>query len=359
MRTLLLCPELFARESGIQRILRLYLRALCELADDGDRVDLIVLNDAEFPSAKLAAYSNSRLSLRLACSGNKTQFLWTAVHGASDVNRLLCGHLGQLVAAWLARCCNRRLDYYLVAHGIEVWKTYTGLEKLALRGARRILCVSEFTRREMQRQVNLPDWRFEVVPNALDPFFADDPPAGGPAEGPPVILAVTRLDPRERYKGVDHLIEALPAVRRAMPGTRLRVVGSGADLHRLVALARQQGVAEAVEFAGFLDDQQLREAYRDCTLFALPSYAEGFGIVFLEAMARGKPCLGARAGAIPEIIDPTSGVLAGYGNLAEIKDQLVWALQQHWDPLAIKAHAAQFSYPVFKSRLEQALKASS
>jgi glycosyltransferase involved in cell wall biosynthesis len=359
MKTLLLCPELFARESGIQRILRLYLRALCETAGDGDRVDLIVLNDAEFPPAKLAAFSNSRLSMRLACSGNKAQFLWTAVQGASDADRLVCGHLRQLMAAWLARGFNRRLDYYLVAHGIEVWKTYSGLERLALRRARRILCVSEFTRREMQRQIDLPDGRFEVVPNALDPFFADDPPAGVPAEGSPVILAVARLDPRERYKGVDHLIEALPAVRLAIPGTKLRVVGSGGDLHRLMTLARQQGVADAVEFAGFVDDQQLREAYRDCTLFALPSFAEGFGIVFLEAMARGKPCLGARAGAIPEIIDQTSGVLAGYGNLAEISDQLVWALQQRWDSRAIKAHAAQFSYPVFKSRLERALKASS
>ena len=355
MKTLLLCPELFARESGIQRILRLYLKALCETAGNGDRVDLVVLNDLEFPAAKLAAFSNDRLALRLACGGNKAQFLWAAVHGASDVDRLLCGHFRQLVAAWLARCFNPRLDYYLVAHGIEVWKTYSALEKLALRRARRILCVSEFTRREMQRRIDLPEWRFEVVPNALDPFFADDPSDGASSDGPPVILSVARLDPRERYKGVDHLIEALPAVRQAVPGARLRIVGSGGDLHRLVALAEQKGVADAVEFAGFVDDQQLREAYRDCTLFALPSCAEGFGIVFLEAMARGKPCLGARAGAVPEIIDQTSGVLAGYGNLAEITDQVVWALQQKWDSRAIKARAAQFSYPAFKARLQQAL----
>ena len=356
---MLLCPELFARESGIQRILRLYLKALCETAGDGGTVDLVVLNDLDFPASKMAAYSNDHLALRLACGGSKTQFLWNAVHGASDVDRLVCGHLGQLVAAWLARCFNRRLDYYLVAHGIEVWRTYSALERIALRRARRILCVSEFTRREMQRRIDLPEERFQVVPNALDPFFANDPPAGVSSEGPPVILSVARLDPRERYKGVDHLIEALPAVRLAVPGVRLRVIGSGGDLQRLSELAGKKGVSDAVEFSGFVDDQQLREAYRDCTLFALPSYAEGFGIVYLEAMARGKPCLGARAGAVPEIIDQASGVLAGYGNVPDITNQLVWALQQHWDSDAIKAHAAQFSYPVFKMRLEQALKASS
>jgi glycosyltransferase involved in cell wall biosynthesis len=353
---MLLCPELFARESGVQRILRLYLKALCDMAGDADRVDLVVLNDHELPVAKLAAFSNNRLQLRMACGGRKAQFIWAAVHGSSGTDRILCGHLGQLIAAWLAQCFNPRIEYSLVAHGIEVWKPYSALERLALRRARRILCVSKFTRGEMQRQIDLPECRFEVVPNALDPFFQENPPIREPAVGPPVILSVTRLDPRERYKGVEHLIEALPAVRQSLPGTRLRVIGSGDDLPRLIALAGQNGVADAVDFAGFVDDQKLRDAYRDCTLFALPSHAEGFGIVFLEAMARGKPCLGAQAGAIPEIIDPASGVLADYGNVPQIAARLVWALQQQWDSAAIKAHAAQFSYPAFRARLERALR---
>lgn len=355
MKTMLLCPELFARESGIQRILRLYLKALCETAGDGDSVGLVILNDLELPPAKLARYSNGRLALRRACDKHKARFLWAAVHGSSRVDRVVCGHLGQLVAAWLASCFNPRLDYYLVAHGIEVWKRYSVLEKLALRRARRILCVSEFTRREMQRRIDLPDDRYEVVPNALDPFFAEDASGESPVGGLPVILSVARLDSAERYKGVDHLIEALPAVRQAVAGTRLRVIGSGDDLPRLTALAAQRGVADSVEFSGFADDQKLRDAYRDCTLFALPSQGEGFGIVFLEAMARGKPCLGTRAGAIPEIIDEASGALADYGDVPQIAARLVWALQQPWNSAAIKARAAQFSYAAFKVRLEKAL----
>lgn len=369
MRTLLLCPELFARESGIQRMMRLYLKGLCELAGAGDSVDLIVLNDQEFPPAMLGKYSNEYLRLRTACGQGKAHFLRTAVRGGCNVDRLVCGHLGQLVAAWFARLVNPRLDYYLVAHGIEVWKPYSVLEKLSLRGARRILCVSEFTRREMQRRIALPVSRFAIVPNALDPFFAEtsdpdsntDPINAAPisgttaADSKAVILSVARLDPTEKYKGVDHLIEALPAVRQSVPGTRLQIIGSGGDLPRLVKLAAQRGVADSVEFAGFVDDQKLRAAYRNCTFFALPSYSEGFGLVFLEAMARGKPCLGARAGATPEIIDQTAGVLVTYGNVHQIADQLIWALKQPWDSAAIKARAAQFSYPVFKERLRHAM----
>ena len=354
MKSLLLCPELFARESGIQRILRLYLKALCETAGEGDEVRLVVLNDAEFPDAPLRRYANARLTLRRACGRRKAAFTWQSVRWAAGARRLICGHIHQLPVAWIARCLRPQLEYLLVAHGIEVWRPYTWIERLALRRARRILCVSDYTRTEMRRRIDLPETRFAVVPNALDPYLVvelTDPPR--PAE--PVILAVARLDATEGYKGVDHLIEALPAVRRTVPAARLRVIGTGSDLPRLRGLASRLGLGGAVEFAGAVDDETLREAYRACALFALPSRGEGFGIVFLEAMAQGKPCLGARAGAVPEIVDESSGVLAGYGDVAEIARQAVWALQHAWNPAEIRRRSAQFSYPIFAQRLRETL----
>jgi len=357
MKTILLCPELFARESGIQRILRLYLKALVDLAGDRDEVALVVLNDAEMPDAVLRRYAGDRLIARHGCGGRKAAFVWRALRAAAGADRIVCGHLGQLPVAWLARWLHPRLDYYLVAHGIEVWKPYTWLERRALHGARRILCVSEFTRREVQGRSGLPAARFAVVPNALDPYFVDDIDCPLLSAPTPVILSVTRLDSRERYKGIDHLIAALPAVRQAVPDARLRVIGGGDDLARLKQQAEQVAPGGAVEFAGPVDDAALRAAYRACTLFALPSRGEGFGIVFLEAMAHGKPCLGARAGAIPEIIDEASGVLVDYGDVTQIAAQLVWALHHPWDAAQIRLRAAQFSYPVFRERLRQALAA--
>jgi phosphatidyl-myo-inositol dimannoside synthase len=355
MKTLLLCPELFARESGIQRILRLYLKALCGLADPGDEVRLVVLNDAEFPAAQLQRYASEKLTARRPCGRRKAQFVRRALRASAAVDRVVCGHLGQLGVAWLARCLHPRLDYYLVAHGIEVWRSYTWMERLALRGARRILCVSDFTRREMQRRITLPESQFVVVPNALDPRFDNISSEPMTASGDPIILTVARLDAKERYKGVDHLIEAMPAIRLAVPAARLRIIGVGTDLPRLQELATSLGAADAVDFAGFVNDDGLSAAYRECTLFALPSQGEGFGIVFLEAMAHGKPCLGANAGAIPEIIDSTSGVLADYGAVRQIAAKAVWALQRPWNSEQIRQHAAQFSYPAFKARLRSAL----
>lgn len=355
MKTLLLCPELFARESGIQRILRLYLKALCDGAKPTDQIRLVVLNDRELPAAALQRYAGQNLTRRRACGGSRTAFLWHSLRAAFGVDRIVCGHIGQLVVARLANQIYLAPDYFLVAHGIEVWRDYSVREQRALQGARRILCVSEFTRREMLKHVDVDDERITVVPNALDPFFEAPAPAVPPHGGDPVILAVARLDAAERYKGVDHLIAALPAVRRAVPGARLRVIGAGDDLPRLKQMAATTGIAGAVEFSGFVDDSALRTAYAACTLFALPSRGEGFGLVYLEAMAHGKPCLGADAGAVPEIIDASSGVLAGFGDVSRIAEKLVWALQQEWNAAEIRRRAAQFNYPAFQQRLRAAM----
>ncbi len=359
MKTLLMCPELFSREGGIQRILRLYLKALAELSANGDELRLVVLNDREFPPALRSRYAGVRLTQFHACAGRKLRFIWRTLRSAAGADRAVCGHIGLLPAAWLAQRVHPRLEYFLVAHGIEVWRPYSHIERRALGGARRILCVSEYTRGEMIRRSGLPAARFVVVPNTLHPDFVDTADAAPPPAGPPVILTVARLDAGESYKGVDQLIAALPAVRQAVPGARLRLVGTGSDVPRLQDLARRAAVAEAVEFAGPVDLPALRQAYRTCALFALPSRKEGFGIVYLEAMAHGKPCLGARAGGVPEVIDESSGALVDGNDPGELAAKLVWALQQPWDPAQIRRRAAQFGFPVFKERLQAALNPAS
>jgi len=72
----------------------------------------------------------------------------------------------------------------------------------------------------------------------------------------------------------------MPTVCQTLPGVQLRLIGTGSDRPRLMALAEQRGVSAAVRFPGFVDDQKLVQAYRDCTLFALPSHAEGFASSF-------------------------------------------------------------------------------
>jgi len=352
VNTLLLCPELFAAEGGIPRMLRLYLRALCEdaaTAPDG-RVDLVALNDASFPPAALARYGNDRLARTAACRRSKPRFACAALRLGRRADRIVCGHVRQLFLARLARCFRPRLNYYLIAHGIEVWRRFGPLERTALRGTRRIFCVSDFTRRELEK--NCPGLRSDqlaVLPNALDPARAVAAAPARPSSHQ--IFTLTRLSSSDAYKGVDHLIAALPLIRRELPDAHLRIAGTGDDLPRLQALANSSGSAGAIQFLGFVEETRLADEFEACDLFALPSEKEGFGLVFLEAMAHGKPCLGARAGGTPEVIADGCGLLVDYGDPAGLAAAGVAALRQKWNTEAILDRARHFSYENFRVRL--------
>ena len=154
---------------------------------------------------------------------------------------------------------------------------------------------------------------------------------------------------------MDHLIEALPAIRAGIPDAILRVVGRGDDLPRLQTLRNRLGLRSAVEFLGYLDDRRLTAEFQACRLFALPSEREGFGLVYLEAMACGRPCLGARAGGAPEVITPETGVLVEFGDVPGIAAAGIAALRRTWDQEAIVARARHFSYSQFKAQLASLL----
>jgi glycosyltransferase involved in cell wall biosynthesis len=351
---LLLIPDLFSNDGGISRMLRLYLKALCELSGQGDAVRLLSLNDQVLDSTDLRRYSNGGLVEWEVCSHNKVRFCEAALRMGVRSNRIVCGHVAQLPLAWASCRFSSRKSYYLVAHGIEVWRPFTFMERRALLGARLVLCVSDFTRRKLLGYCPVPPERTAILPNALDPHL-EPPSAVSAAEGPPVILTVSRLSMADSYKGIDHLIAAMPSVRAAIPDARLRIVGRGDALPSLQALVNRLSLGQAVEFAGYVDDSELHGEFERSRMFALPSEKEGFGLVYLEAMANGRPCLGARSGGAPEVITADTGILVDYGDVPGIGAAIVAGLRRDWPVGPLLERARAFSYLRFKERLASLL----
>ena len=125
-----------------------------------------------------------------------------------------------------------------------------------------------------------------------------------------MLLTVGRMDARERYKGHDRVIEALPQLVAAGHDVIYVVVGEGDDVDRLKVSAVEAGVADRVRFIGAVGRETLVDAYRMADLFVMPSTGEGFGIAFLEAMACGTPALGlAIAGAADALADGELGTV--------------------------------------------------
>jgi len=329
--------------------------ALGELAEPNRQPLLVALNDGDFRPALESGWAVPDSSQWAACGRRKLRFVRSVLRLSRDSDRILCGHVRQLSVAWLAQRLRPRLRYYLVAHGVEVWRPFNWLERVALRGAERVLCVSAFTRERLLDHCRLPENRADVLPNSLDPRFAIR--AGRPlAECPPIILAVSRLNFADRAKGIEDLIRAMPEVRRRIPSATLRIVGRGDDVARLQGLAAELQVQDAIRFLGYLPDAGRQAELESCRLFALPSSKEGFGLVFIEAMACARPCLGARVGGIPEVITPETGLLVDPGSIPALAEALVRGLQQEWRESDLLERARAFSYPVFRHRLGELLR---
>jgi glycosyltransferase involved in cell wall biosynthesis len=169
------------------------------------------------------------------------------------------------------------------------------------------------------------------VPEGIDLAPWDALRAALPAPKPsrktaPVILSVARQYPR---KNTLSLLDAMPAVRAEVPGACLRVVGGGPMLKALMRRAEALGLGGAVTFLGEVPcDGEVRREYLGADVFCLPSRQEGFGIVFLEAMAAGLPIVAVRAGAAPEVAaEGEAALLAPPGDTAALAGALIRLLR--------------------------------
>jgi glycosyltransferase involved in cell wall biosynthesis len=155
--------------------------------------------------------------------------------------------------------------------------------------------------------IDLGAWRrlFDSVParHATDNF---------------TVLSVCRFYPR---KALDVLLRAAAQLREVIPGLEVRIVGAGPQQGALQRICRELRLEKIVRWLGDLPMKRLAEEYRHADVFCLPSRQEGFGIVFLEAMAAGKAIVAARAAAVPEVV--RHGILVDPDNAEALADALL------------------------------------
>lgn len=224
-----------------------------------------------------------------------------------------------------------RRPYLLMLHGIEAWPALVGLRGGAAHEATVLMAVSFYTsERAHKANPNLMPVpvHLSLVGSSAEVVVAE------PLEhvsGAFRVLIVGRLAASERYKGHDELLAALALLasgaRRAEVGAsggeaipqrhlELVVAGDGDDRPRLEARARELGVADRVHFTGFVAESELAALYREADAFAMPSTGEGFGLVFLEAMRAGLPCVALADTAPAEIVvDGETGLLVPAGDV--------------------------------------------
>lgn len=253
-----------------------------------------------------------------------------------------CGQLLPfgLIALLLKRVFG--IPYLVWAYGNDVLRPqrYPFLRRLlclVLSNADSVVAISQSTKREIVRLGLNPD-RIAVIPPAVDTQRFHPQIDGSQVvirhrlQGKRVILTVARLVER---KGIDMVIKAMPKVLEAIPNVVYLVIGIGPYQGKLERLARGLGLEGRVIFVGRVPDEELPYYYNICDLFVLVSRTladkgeiEGFGIVFLEAGACGKPVIGGRGGGTSEAIEEgVTGLLVDPLDVNEIANAIIRVLQ--------------------------------
>jgi phosphatidyl-myo-inositol dimannoside synthase len=349
---LALVTDAFGGRGGIAQYNRDFLQALAE----GGVASSITVLPRHAPEPIAAPAAINQIPARPGRFAYAARALLAAFGGRIDV--VFCGHLYMAPLAWLiARLKGAKLVVQM--HGIEAWPCPSRLRRAAAEAADLVLCVSRHTRACVAGWAAIAPERIVVVSDTVADRFTpgDDRElrAALGLDGKHVLLTVSRMDARERYKGHDRVIAAIPDLVRRGHDVVYVIIGEGDDRACLEQLAQDSGVVERVRFLGGAV-QQLAEVYRMADLFVMPSTGEGFGIAFLEAMASGTPALGlAAAGACDALADGELGTtLSEEDDLPAAVARLL-ALPKP-DPVALsQAVRARFGRPVFRSQLGMAL----
>ena len=236
-------------------------------------------------------------------------------------------HCGHIYSGIVALSLKRRYGtpYLVWTHALEIMDDWLlPIVRRTLLQADLVLTNSEFTRSFIE-SLGLPASKIvKVYPGAdVDRYRSDlDARQCATHLGIPsgrVLLTLGTLSRSHRYKGQDMVIRSLPVVLKSVPDLVYVIAGSGNDVPYLHNLVHEVGVTEHVTFLGRVAEEDVPLLYNSCDVFIMCSrqertrrgvLAEGFGIVFLEASAAGKPVIGGLSGGIPDAVrDGVTGLL--------------------------------------------------
>ena len=263
-----------------------------------------------------------------------------------------------------------RRPYGVFLHGVEAWKRLSPTDRSMLRGASLRLANTVHTASRVM-QANPEIGEVAACPLALTTAIGtaaavpdDQLPPSIADRTAQLVLMVGGLRDDQAYKGHDQVLQAWPTVAAAVSNARLVIVGDGNDRPRLERLARQSGGGDRITFTGFASDALLAACYERAALFVMPSRGEGFGLVYVEAMARGVPCIGSRHDAAGDVIvDGKTGLLVDQDDIPAIAQAIVSLLRDPERRRAMGAAAQnrvqeEFTTAAFRARLNAILDAA-
>lgn len=346
---------------GIEKFNRAFMRAFldCEANLNSEFTASgmydAVGNENYIPSNRFSAFK-----------GNRWSFVISSLIKSFKQQEIILGHVNLAMIGVLFKLLQPSKKLTVICHGIEVFEPLTGLKKKLLQKADRLLAVSNYTKEQLINIQKADAKKIHVFPNTLDPFFHLPnsfikpnylKERYGLKQDQKILFTLTRLNSDEGYKGYDKVIRALPALTKN--GYQFKyIIGGKADAKELAAvesLIASLGLQKEVLLAGYIPDEEVTDHYLLADVFVMPSKGEGFGIVYLEAMACGVPVIaGNKDGSTEALQFGKLGTLIDPDSEQEIETALQTVLIEQTNSQQLQKQMLHyFSFEQYKKRLQE------
>ncbi|MHB1407412.1 MAG: glycosyltransferase family 4 protein [Desulfitobacteriaceae bacterium] len=270
---------------------------------------------------------------------------------------IVCGHINLLPLAWMAHRLTGK-PILLLIYGIDAWeppKKY--FVHNLLQEVRMVISISSVTVERFQSWANLPEQKIKLLPNAiqLEKYYPDKKPFNFLQRydllGRKILLTLSRLPGYERYKGHDQILNVMHHLLAEEPLLKYVIAGDGDDRPRLEKRVYELGLQDFVVFTGMVAEEEKVALYRAADVFAMPSKGEGFGFVFLEAMACGIPVVASKCdGSREAVLDGKLGTIVDPDDPDDLIQGIMSALNR---PKRVPEGLDYFSYHSFEKRVHK------
>lgn len=368
---LLLTLKVFSATGGIEKVNRIAGKALYEIdiAAGKDDTKIYSLYDTNKDAAGNKYFAEHIFE---GFGKRKAAFICKSILAGVKTDVVVLSHINLLPAGFFIKIFSPATKLVLLAHGIEVWKTFPAWKKYLLNKCDLILPVSEFTKDTMVKLTAIPEEKFRIVNNCLDPFLPEPVREEknknilaryGFSDSHIILMTLTRLSATEKHKGYDTVLYALQKLVKINPAIRYLLAGKydALEKQRVDKLISELGLNEFVVLAGFIADEEIGAYYNLADMYIMPSKKEGFGIVFIEALYYGKPVIaGNKDGSVDALCNGLFGLLVDPDNQQGITDAIQKVIENKEQFLPDHTLLMQkFSYNTYKNNLKEVLYSSS
>jgi len=268
---------------------------------------------------------------------------------------ILCCHINLMPLAWFIGKI-LRIPVVLEIYGIEAWQPRgKWFAEYLSASAQSVISISEYTRVRFLAWSNLDPEKCKLLPNAIHAELYGE---GEKSEtlidryglqGKKSLLTLGRIVSKERAKGFDEVLDILPELLTEHPNIVYIIAGDGEYHQTLKEKVENLGLSEHVVFTGMVDEAEKADLYRLADVYVMPSRGEGFGFVFLEAMACGIPVIASKVdGSREAVLDGKLGAIVDPDDPKELKEAILNALTL---PRKIPSLLDYFSFQNFTNRL--------